>query len=203
MESQNESIKKRADQVFIGNYLRYPAAIESGEGCELIDADGNRYLDFLSGIAVCALGHCHPSVTQAISEQASRLVHVSNLYYTLPQTELAELLVENTFADKVFIANSGAAANDAAIKLARIASGEGCYEIITLQGSFHGRTLATVAATISDLGSNIENVSMEERDGLTSTLHFVMSAHSRQHLADIMRRLRLLTGVLRIYRMGA
>ena len=147
MESQNESIKKRADKVFIGNYLRYPAAIVSGAGCELIDADGSRYLDFLSGIAVCALGHCHPSVTQAISEQASRLVHVSNLYYTLPQTELAELRVDNTFADKVFMANSGAEANEAAIKLARIASGEGRYEIITLQGSFHGRTLATVAAT--------------------------------------------------------
>ncbi|MBT8353186.1 MAG: acetylornithine transaminase [Desulfofustis sp.] len=147
MENTNQSIKNRADKVFIGNYLRYPAAIVSGAGCELIDADGNRYLDFLSGIAVCALGHCHPAVTRAISEQASRLVHVSNLYYTNPQTELAELLVENTFADKVFMANSGAEANEAAIKLARIASGEGRYEIITLKGSFHGRTLATVAAT--------------------------------------------------------
>jgi acetylornithine aminotransferase/acetylornithine/N-succinyldiaminopimelate aminotransferase len=147
MENTNQSIKNRADKVFIGNYLRYPAAVESGSGCELVDADGNRYLDFLSGIAVCALGHCHPAVTRAISEQASRLVHVSNLYYTKPQTELAELLVENTFADKVFMANSGAEANEAAIKLARIASGEGRYEIITLQGSFHGRTLATVAAT--------------------------------------------------------
>ena len=147
MENSNQVIKDRADTVFIGNYLRYPAAIESGAGCELIDADGSRYLDFLSGIAVCALGHCHPSVTQAISDQASRLVHVSNLYYTLPQTELAELLVDNTFADKVFMANSGAEANEAAIKLARIASGEGRYEIITLHGSFHGRTLATVAAT--------------------------------------------------------
>ena len=147
MENANQSIKNRADEVFIGNYLRYPAAMVSGAGCELIDADGNRYLDFLSGIAVCALGHCHPAVTQAISEQAARLVHVSNLYYTEPQTALAELLVRNTFADKVFMANSGAEVNEAAIKLARIASGEGRYEIITLEGSFHGRTLATVAAT--------------------------------------------------------
>lgn len=147
MENTNESIKNRADKVFIGNYLRYPAAIVSGAGCELIDADGNRFLDFLSGIAVCALGHCHPVVTEAIAKQAARLVHVSNLYYTEPQTELAELLVHNTFADKVFMANSGAEANEAAIKLARIASGAGRYEIITLQGSFHGRTLATVAAT--------------------------------------------------------
>ena len=147
MENANQSIKNRADEVFIGNYLRYPTAMVSGAGCELIDADGNRYLDFLSGIAVCALGHCHPAVTLAISEQAARLVHVSNLYYTEPQTELAELLVNNSFADKVFMANSGAEANEAAIKLARIASGPGRYEIITLNGSFHGRTLATVAAT--------------------------------------------------------
>ena len=147
MENQNQSIKNRADAAFVGNYLRYPAAMVSGAGCELIDADGNRYLDFLSGIAVCALGHCHPAVTQAISEQAARLVHVSNLYYTGPQTDLAELLVNNSFAEKVFMANSGAEANEAAIKLARIASGEGRYEIITLTGSFHGRTLATVAAT--------------------------------------------------------
>ena len=143
----NSEIKQRADQVFIGTYLRYRSAMVSGAGCELIDADGNRYLDFLSGIAVCALGHCHPAVSEAITAQASRLVHVSNLYYTEPQTELAELLVANTFAEKVFMANSGAEANEAAIKLARIASGEGRYEIISLEGSFHGRTLATVAAT--------------------------------------------------------
>lgn len=99
MENANQSIKNRADEVFIGNYLRYPTAMVSGAGCELIDADGNRYLDFLSGIAVCALGHCHPAVTLAISEQAARLVHVSNLYYTEPQTELAELLVDSTFAE--------------------------------------------------------------------------------------------------------
>lgn len=147
LKQTNADIKSRADQVFIGNYLRYQSAMVSGSGCELIDADGKRYLDFLSGIAVCALGHCHPAVTEAVAEQASRLVHVSNLYYTEPQTELAELLVANTFADKVFMANSGAEANEAAIKLARIASGEGRYEIISLEGSFHGRTLATVAAT--------------------------------------------------------
>ncbi len=133
--------------VFIGNYLRYPTAMMSGSGCELVDADNKTYLDFLSGIAVCSLGHCHPAVTEAVCKQAARLVHVSNLYYTEPQTKLAELLVDNSFADKVFMANSGAEANEAAIKLARIASGEGRFEIITLDGSFHGRTLATVAAT--------------------------------------------------------
>jgi len=133
--------------VFIGTYQRYPTAMISGSGCELVDADGRTYLDFLSGIAVCSLGHCHPAVTEAICTQAAKLVHVSNLYYTEPQTELAELLINNSFADKIFMANSGAEANEAAIKLARIASAEGKYEIISLAGSFHGRTLATVAAT--------------------------------------------------------
>ena len=143
----NKAIKERADQVFMKTYARYPAAMVSGSGCELWDGDGKKYLDFLAGIAVCGLGHCHPAVTEAITHQASKLVHVSNLYYTEPQTELAELLVGNSFANKVFLANSGAEANEAAIKLARIASGDGRYEIITLTGSFHGRTLATVAAT--------------------------------------------------------
>ena len=143
----NEQLKARADRVFVGTYARYPAAMIRGEGCRLWDADGREYLDFLSGIAVCALGHCHPAVTAAICRQAGELVHVSNLYYTEPQTQLAELLVDNSFADKVFLANSGAEANEAAIKLARIHAGEGRYQIISLAGSFHGRTLATVAAT--------------------------------------------------------
>ncbi len=133
--------------MFIGTYSRYPAAMVKGAGCRLTDAEGKEYLDFLSGIAVCALGHCHPAVTAAICQQAATLVHCSNLYYTEPQTELAELLIANSFADKVFLANSGAEANEAAIKLARIYAGENRYEIISLTGSFHGRTLATVAAT--------------------------------------------------------
>lgn len=147
MEVANEQLRARADRVFIGTYARYPAAMVKGQGCLLLDAEGREYLDFLSGIAVCSLGHCHPAVTEAICRQAAELVHVSNLYYTRPQTELAELLVAHSFADKVFLANSGAEANEAAIKLARIHSGEGRYEIISLAGSFHGRTLATVAAT--------------------------------------------------------
>ncbi|THB72234.1 MAG: aspartate aminotransferase family protein [Desulfobulbaceae bacterium] len=147
MKPTNSELKKRADKVFIGNYLRYPSAMISGQGCTLTDADGKTYIDFLSGIAVCSLGHCHPAVTRAVSEQAASLVHVSNFYYTEPQTELAELLVANSFADKVFFSNSGAEANEAAIKLARICSPAGKYEIITLKGSFHGRTLATVTAT--------------------------------------------------------
>jgi acetylornithine aminotransferase/acetylornithine/N-succinyldiaminopimelate aminotransferase len=147
MSTENAKWKERADEVFVGNYARYPVALLKGDGCRLYDADDREYLDFLSGIAVCALGHCHPEVTEAICRQARELVHVSNLFYTGPQTELAELLIANSFADKVFFANSGAEANEAAIKLARIASSPGRYEVISLEGSFHGRTLATVAAT--------------------------------------------------------
>ena len=143
----NAEWKERGDKVFVGTYSRYPAAMVSGSGCRLVDADGKEYLDFLSGIAVCILGHCHPAVSAAIAAQASRLVHVSNLYYTEPQVRLAEMLVANSFADKVFFCNSGAEANEAAIKLARIAGGAGRYQVISLSGSFHGRTLATVAAT--------------------------------------------------------
>jgi acetylornithine aminotransferase/acetylornithine/N-succinyldiaminopimelate aminotransferase len=118
-----------------------------GNGCKLKDAEGREFIDFLAGIAVCNLGHCHPAVTEAICAQASQLLHVSNLYHTTPQTDLAKLLIDNSFADRVFMCNSGAEANEAAIKLARKHGGEGRYEIISLQGSFHGRTLAAVAAT--------------------------------------------------------
>ena len=147
MGNANKDLAARSDQVFIGTYTRYPAAMIRGAGCRLIDAEGKEYLDFLAGIAVCGLGHCHPAVTAAICRQAGELTHVSNLYYTEPQTELAELLTAHSFADRVFLANSGAEANEAAIKLARIWGGEDRYEIISLTGSFHGRTLATVAAT--------------------------------------------------------
>ena len=147
MSITNSSLAERSDQVFIGTYARYPAAMVKGEGCTLTDADGNTFLDCLAGIAVCSLGHCHPDITKAVCEQVSELTHVSNLYYTKPQTELAELLTEHSFADKIFLANSGAEANEAAIKLARICAGPERYGIISLAGSFHGRTLATVAAT--------------------------------------------------------
>ena len=136
-----------ADRLFMTTYSRFPAVITEGAGCRLRDAEGREFLDFLSGIAVTNLGHAHPRVTAAVKAQAERLLHVSNLFYTGPQTRLAELLVTHSFADRVFFANSGAEANEAAIKLARISAGEGRYEIISLAGSFHGRTLATVAAT--------------------------------------------------------
>ena len=147
MSGENASWAERSDAVIVGTYARYPATMVKGQGCTLTDAEGKEYLDCLAGIAVCSLGHCHPAVTDAICAQAKELVHVSNLYYTKSQTELAELLVQNSFADKVFFANSGAEANEAAIKLARICAGHERYGIISLAGSFHGRTLATVAAT--------------------------------------------------------
>ena len=147
MDNTNSEWISRGESVFAGTYSRFPAAMIRGEGCRLWDADGKEYLDFLAGIAVCSLGHCNPAVTEAVCDQAGKLMHVSNLFHTKPQIELAELLTENSFADRVFMANSGAEANEAAIKLARIHSGAGRYEVISLSGSFHGRTLATVAAT--------------------------------------------------------
>ncbi len=147
MGSKNEQTKQRSDQVFIDTYARYPVTLVRGQGCVVEDADGREYLDFLAGIAVCSLGHCHPRITRAVCRQVETLVHVSNLYYTEPQTKLAELLVKNSFADRVFLANSGAEANEGALKFARLAAAAERHEIISLSGSFHGRTLATLAMT--------------------------------------------------------
>jgi acetylornithine/N-succinyldiaminopimelate aminotransferase len=124
-------------------------ALVAGEGSMVQDADGLTYLDFLSGLAVNGLGHCHPHVVEAIKRQAETLIHVSNLYYNEPQVVLAERLVKNSFAAKCFFCNSGAEANEAALKLARKwgnTSGKGA-KIITMRNSFHGRTLATITAT--------------------------------------------------------
>lgn len=141
----------RADTVMASTYQRFPLVLEKGSGCTLWDVDGRSYLDFVAGIAVCSLGHSHPGVAEAVSRQAKTLWHVSNLYYTIPQTELAEWLVENSFADRVFFCNSGAEANEAAIKLARKHfSDQGLsdrYRIIAMEQSFHGRTMAALSAT--------------------------------------------------------
>ena len=149
-----QEIIKKADQVIAKTYKRFPMVIEKGKGCMLWDTEGKKYTDFVAGIAVCNLGHAHPSVSKALSMQADILFHVSNLYYTIPQVDLASWLTENSFADRVFFCNSGAEANEAAIKLARKyfkEKGEsGRYKIITMEQSFHGRTMATLSATGQD-----------------------------------------------------
>ena len=142
---------KRADQVMATTYQRFPVVLIKGAGSKLWDSDGRSYTDFVAGIAVCNLGHAHPRICETLTRQAQTLLHVSNLYYTRPQIELASWLVENSFADRVFFGNSGAEANEAAIKLARKyfkERGEDSrFRIITMERSFHGRTLATLSAT--------------------------------------------------------
>ncbi len=132
-------------------YNRYSLVLVKGKGTRVWDVDGKEYLDFVSGLAVCNLGHCHPRVVKAIQAQAETLIHVSNFFYIAPQIELASLLCKHSFADKVFFCNSGAEANEGAIKLARKYAKEKMqgdrYEIITMERSFHGRTLATLTAT--------------------------------------------------------
>jgi acetylornithine aminotransferase len=145
------SIMQRADQVLAATYKRFPIVIEKGSGCTLWDTDGRSYTDFIAGIAVCNLGHAHPQIARAISAQAQTLVHVSNLYYTLPQVEAAERLIRHSFADRVFFCNSGAEANEAAIKLARkyfhTHNRPERHRIISMEQSFHGRTMAALSAT--------------------------------------------------------
>ena len=122
-----------------------------GEGSYLQDQNGKKYLDFTAGIAVCSLGHCHPNVTKAISDQANKLVHISNLFINEKQPILAKKLIQKGFSGKVFFANSGAEANEGLIKLARkFGAQTGRFEIIVIKDSFHGRTLATLAATGRD-----------------------------------------------------
>jgi acetylornithine aminotransferase len=141
----------KADKYIIKTYGRYPLVPVKGKGCYLWDADGKRYLDFLAGVAVNNLGHCHPRVVAALQKQAGELIHCSNFYHIPQQIELAELLCTHSFADRAFFCNSGAEANEAAIKLARKYSrekfGTERFEIITAISSFHGRTMATVSAT--------------------------------------------------------
>ena len=129
---------------------RQPVVIVKGEGTRVWDADGKEYLDFVAGWAVDNLGHCHPVITQAIVEQAGTLLQTSNQFFTVPQLQLAELLVENSCLDRVFFGNSGAEANEGALKLAKRYGKlhrDGAYEVITAFNSFHGRTATTVAAT--------------------------------------------------------
>jgi len=131
----------------IANYNRLPRVIVKGEGCYLYDADGNKILDMFPGWAVSGLGHCHPAVVEALRTQAGELLHIDNTFYSEPQGMLAKLLSERGFGGKCFFCNSGAEANEAALKLARLYTATGKYKFITAEGSFHGRTFATVTAT--------------------------------------------------------
>lgn len=135
---------------FMRTVERAPLTIVRGAGSEVWDEQGKRYLDFVAGWAVNALGHCHPAVVSAVQEQVAQLIQTSNHYYTIPQLKLAELLVENSCLDKIFLANSGAEASEGAVKLARRYGKlhlNSAYEVITATGSFHGRTLAMVSAS--------------------------------------------------------
>lgn len=143
---------KALDQQYFMNTFgeRLPVAFDHGKGVKLYDTEGKEYTDFFAGIATNSLGYAHPKVTSAMMEQVQKVCHTSNLYYVEPQAKLAKLIVENTFADKVFFGNSGAEANEGCIKLACkyfYEKGEDRWEIITASNSFHGRTLATIAAT--------------------------------------------------------
>jgi len=145
------NIVQEGNQYCMNTYKRATVAFKEGSGCYLKDIDGKEYLDMIGGLGANNLGHSHPAVVKAIQEQSEKLMHVTNLYWIPQQVELAKLLVENSFAHKVFFCNSGAEANEAAIKLARKYSykkyGEGRNEIIAMTSSFHGRTLGTLSIT--------------------------------------------------------
>jgi acetylornithine aminotransferase len=146
-----EELRQDAERYLMNTYARSPISIVRGRGSRVYDLEGREYLDFVAGIAVNVLGHAHPDIVAAIQKQAQQLLHASNLYYTEPQVRLAQTLVDHSFAEKVFFCNSGAEANEAAIKLARRYAhqkyGADRYEIITMRQSFHGRTMATLTAT--------------------------------------------------------
>lgn len=146
-----EELREDAGRYLMHTYTRQPISIVRGRGSRVYDLEGREYVDFVAGVAVNILGHGHPDLIAAIQKQSQHLLHASNLYYTEPQVKLAEALVEHSFAQKVFFCNSGAEANEAAIKLARRYAhekyGAARFEIITMLQSFHGRTMATLTAT--------------------------------------------------------
>jgi acetylornithine/N-succinyldiaminopimelate aminotransferase len=150
-DAMEKQVQQTADNVIANTYARYPLTLVKGKGSMVYDDQGRAYVDFIAGIAVCNLGHSHPRLAAALAAQAETLWHVSNLFYTQPQTELAALLTEHSFADRAFFANSGAEANEAAIKLARKYFKDkeqpGRFRIVSMHQSFHGRTMATLSAT--------------------------------------------------------
>jgi acetylornithine/N-succinyldiaminopimelate aminotransferase len=145
-----EELQALEERYVMQTYKRAPVEFVRGEGARLWDAEGREYLDFVSGISVCSVGHCHPAVVEAVRDQAARLMHVSNLFYTEPAVRLAERLCESSLGGKAFLANSGTEANECAIKLARKHAhrrGIARPEIVTVERSFHGRTMGSLAAT--------------------------------------------------------
>jgi len=151
VRNQYERVRELFTKNVIPSYGRFELALTHGSGSHLFDVNGRRYLDLGGGIAVCSLGHAHPAITEALVDQSSKLVHVSNLYYTEPQGRLAQSLVELIGPGKCFFSNSGVEANEGLFKLARkFGHDEGRFEIITTINSFHGRTLAGIAATGQD-----------------------------------------------------
>lgn len=151
----DSGIQSTYESYILPTYARFPAAFVRGEGCRLYDGAGKEYIDFASGIGVCSVGHAHPDWVRAVSTQAATLAHVSNLWYSEPGGQLAERLCALSGLDAVFFANSGAEANEGAIKAARKWSrdkyGPGRAAVVTLEGSFHGRTVTTLAATGQDV----------------------------------------------------
>lgn len=150
----SQTMMMLSEKYIAHTYGRYPIVLVRGKGTRVWDMEDKEYLDFVSGLAVCNLGHCHPKVVKAIQDQAQRLIHVSNFYYIEPQIRLASLLCEHSFADQAFFCNSGAEANEGAMKLARKYAKEKMkgdrHDIITMERSFHGRTLATLTATAQE-----------------------------------------------------
>jgi acetylornithine/N-succinyldiaminopimelate aminotransferase len=152
MTARQSDLIALADKVLVKNYRQQPVVLERGRGAELWDVDGRRYLDMTAGIAVCCLGHSHPAFTARLTEQLGRLTQVSNLYFNDQQIKAAQAIVEHSFADRVFFCNSGAEANEAALKLARryqavVAGRPDRTTIVATHGSFHGRSIATVSVT--------------------------------------------------------
>ena len=150
MSKTTQEVIQDGEKYVMHTYGRFPFVLDHGEGCYVWDLDGKKYLDLVAGIAVNSLGHCHPAVVKAIQDQAAKLMHVSNLYWIENQVELAKLLVEKSGLGKAFFCNSGAEANEAAIKLARKWGKGEKYHIITLKNSFHGRTMGALAATAQE-----------------------------------------------------
>jgi len=151
VRNQFESVRELFSKYVVPSYGRFELALSHGTGSQLYDVSGRRYLDLGGGIAVCALGHAHPAITEALVEQSKKLVHVSNLYYQEPQGRLAQALVQNLGSGKIFFSNSGGEANEGLFKLARkFGHDQGRFEIITAINSFHGRTLAGISATGQD-----------------------------------------------------